>query len=116
MDYRTFKRHLGKAGLKVGDFARIVDVKANAISNYSTKPEVPQTHALLAVCFGEIVDSGGDLRGILARYEALPASYVSNPSNASIIQFDMFKEVNARRYGTTKQVSDTKTGSPRAKS
>lgn len=91
MDYKTFKRHLGKAGLGIGDYARIVDVKANAVSNYSKKPEVPHAHALLAVCFGEIVDGGGDLLGMLARHSALPTNYFNDPENASVIQFDMFR-------------------------
>lgn len=97
MDYKTFKRHLGKAGLKIGDYARIVGMRANAVSNYSTKPEVPDTHAQLAVCFGEIVDRGGDLLELLARHGALPAKYLSDPENSSVIQFDMFKELKRGR-------------------
>ncbi|WP_242463300.1 hypothetical protein [Rhodocyclus tenuis] len=95
MDYKSFKRHLGKGGLKVGDFARLVGVSANSISNYAKKGEVPQTHALLAVCFGELGDRGLDIREMLARYGALPSDYCNDPKNPSVIQFDMFKEVSA---------------------
>jgi len=95
MDYQSFKRHLGKGGLKVGDFARLVGVSANSISNYAKKEVVPQTHALLAVCFGELGDSGIDIRKMLSRYDALPSDYFNDPKNSSVIQFDMFKEVRS---------------------
>lgn len=97
MDYKTFKRHLGKAGLRIGDFARIAGVKANAVSNYSTKGEVPPAYALLAVCFGEIVDSGGNLMDLLARHGALSPDYYLDPKNASVINLEAFKEIAAAR-------------------
>jgi len=110
MDYASFKRHLGKAELKIGDFARLVGVSANSISNYASKGDVPQTHALLAVCFGEIRDAGGSIKEILARYGALPKDYFVDPKNPSVIQFDMFREANS---GGSRSRTNSK--SPRGK-
>lgn len=111
MDYKTFKRHLGKAGLGIGDYARIVDMKANAVSNYSKKPEVPHAHALLAVSFGEIVDRGGDLLGMLARHGALPASYFNDPERSSVIQLEMFRELKSGCDSKKKTSSHKRNGS-----
>lgn len=98
MDYVTFRRHLGKAGLKIGDFARLVGVSATAISNYAQKDAVPHTYAVLAVCFGELVDSGVSVQELLAKYGALPDNYFADPNNSGVIQFEKFKEANA--FGT----------------
>jgi hypothetical protein len=68
MTYQEFRRHLGKAGLSVNEFAALVQVLPNSVSNYSKKPEVPRGYALLAVLLGDAADRGINFREVLARF------------------------------------------------
>ena len=68
MDYAEFKRHLGKAGLKINEFAALVDVQATSISNYANKPEIPAKYAVVAVLLGDAADRKLNFREVLVRY------------------------------------------------
>lgn len=69
MTYNEFKRHLGKAGLTVNEFAALLHVQPSSISNYAKKMVVPQTHAIIAVALGDACDRGVDFRETFARYD-----------------------------------------------
>ncbi len=97
MDYLTFKRHIGKAGLKIGEFARLAGIGARAVSNYSSKGEVPHHHAVMAVCFGVIVDGGGDIHSLLRQYGALPADFFDGPNNPDVIQLEKYTKASLQR-------------------
>jgi hypothetical protein len=66
--YHEFKRHLGKAGLSINEFAALLHVRPSSVSNYAKKGAVPQTHAVIAVTLGDAADRGVDFRDMLARY------------------------------------------------
>lgn len=68
MTYRDFKRHLGKAGLTVNEFAALLHVQPSSISNYAKKAAVPQAHAIIAVALGDAGDRNIDFRETFARY------------------------------------------------
>jgi predicted transcriptional regulator len=68
MIYSEFKRHLGKAGLTVNEFAALLHLQPSSVSNYAKKIAVPQTHAVIAVALGDAADRGVDFRETLARY------------------------------------------------
>ena len=68
MTYYEFKRHLGKAGLTVNEFAALLHLRPSSVSNYAKKVAVPQTHAVIAVALGDAADRGVDFRETLARY------------------------------------------------
>ena len=55
MNYDEFKRQVNKAGLRLNQFAELIDIHAPSISTYSGK-EVPTKYAVLAVLLAEIVD------------------------------------------------------------
>jgi len=68
MDYVEFRRHLGKAGLKVNEFSALIDVQPTSISLYANKMEIPTKYAVVAVLLGDAADRKLDFRKILARY------------------------------------------------
>lgn len=70
MEYAEFRRHLGKAGVTVNEFAAFVEVRPNSISNYSKKNVVPAEYAVIAVLIGDAADRGIDFREILSRFGA----------------------------------------------
>ncbi len=69
MDYSEFRRHLGKAGLSVGEFASLIEIRPASVSNYRKKPDVPRSYAVIAVVLGHIADNGGDFRALLTKFE-----------------------------------------------
>jgi hypothetical protein len=68
MEYAEFKRHLGKAGLSINEFASLLDVSPSAISNYGQKTVVPRSYAALAILLGHAADNNLDFRITLARF------------------------------------------------
>lgn len=68
MDYSEFRRHLGKAGLTVAEFASLLDVCATSVSNYAAKGSVPRAYAVVAVLLGDAADRGSEFRAALSRF------------------------------------------------
>ena len=68
MDYNEFRRHLGKAGLTINEFAGYLDVQPSSVSNHGKKPAVPVAYAVLAVLLGDAADRGIDFKAVLARF------------------------------------------------
>jgi predicted transcriptional regulator len=88
VDYKEFKRHLGKAGLTVNSFAELLGVQPSSVSNYAKKNRVPQAYALVATLAGEIVDGGDNLKEILRKHG------VANPpadGSAVVMALDAFR-------------------------
>lgn len=85
MTYDEFRRHLGKAGFKVEDFAGLIEVRSRSISHYKQLGKVPPHYAVIAVLLGELVDQGNDVRKVLSRYGAYRAA------ETNVIQMDDFQ-------------------------
>ena len=94
MEYGEFRRHLGKAGLTVNQFAAYLGVRPASVSNYSTAGVVPQTYAILAVLLGEAGDRGVSIPQLLGRFGVVPP--ISDKKN-KVSQLDLFR--NARASG-----------------
>lgn len=73
MVYAEFRRHLGKAGISVNEYAALLRLHRGSISNYATRDEVPHTHAIIAVLLGDAADRGIDYRSLLRRYGVMKA-------------------------------------------
>ncbi len=56
MNYKEFKRHMGKAGLLNREFANLIGVHEKTISNMSQKDRVPNHMAALVVLMGLLAD------------------------------------------------------------
>lgn len=70
MSYKEFKRRLGKAGLSVKEFATLMRIECNSVSNYAAKGTVPVHLAVAAVLMAEMADSGLDFRIALTCLDA----------------------------------------------
>lgn len=91
MIYSDFRRHLGKAGVTINDFAAYLCVRPSSVSNYAKTGEVPRTYAMLAVLMGEAVGRGVSIAEVLARYEIVPQA----TGKGNVQQFDMFRVVKS---------------------
>lgn len=72
MDYNEFQRHIGKAGLRLNEFASLMQMNPVSLSNYRQKGEVPMHLAVIAVLLGEMADRGIDYRPMLSAIKITP--------------------------------------------
>ena len=99
MTYDEFQRHIGKAGLKIHQFAYLVKMNPISISNYGKKGEVPSHLAVIAALMGEMADRNIDYRNVLSRIDIVP----KKPRGAGIGKFggnkqddlDLFDQVDS---------------------
>lgn len=80
MNYDEFQRHIGKAGLKMQEFAYLLRMSPTALSNYRKKGEVPVHLAVIAVLLGELVDNGIDYHKAIEKIVISP----KKPRGASL--------------------------------
>src|SRR4051794_6881181 len=83
MTYDEFQRHIGKAGLKIHQFADLVKMNRVSISNYGKKGEVPSHLAVIAALLGEMADRKIDYREVLSRIDIVS----KKPRGAGIGKF-----------------------------
>ena len=98
MTYNEFKRHLGKAGLTVNEFAALLHLQPSSVSNYAKKIAVPQTHALIAVALGDAADRGVDFRKTFARY-GLRFQHQGRNRRQVVTALDDYRGESSRREG-----------------
>lgn len=72
MKYSEFRRHLGKAGLTTADFAYLIKLNPNSITNYSKRGTVPSNLAVIATLMGHIVDNGLEFKEVLGKIDITP--------------------------------------------
>ena len=82
MTYDEFQRHIGKAGLRLNQFADLVKMNRVSLSNYGKQGHVPSHLAVIAALMGELVDNGLTL-DVLKRIEIAP----KKPRGAGIGKF-----------------------------
>jgi hypothetical protein len=70
--YEEFLRQLGKAGLTVKEFARLVRMNRVSISNNAKKKQVPSHLAVIACLMGEMAEQSINYREALSRIEIEP--------------------------------------------
>ena len=69
MPYADFLEELRKAGLSVREFADLIGMNPNSISNYARVGELPTHIALIAVLVVGVSQLGGDYRRIMSGVE-----------------------------------------------
>jgi hypothetical protein len=70
MPYTEFQRLIGKAGLSIKEFAELLDMKPNSITNYS-KPGVVPTHiAVIVALISTMKDEGLDFYPIFEKIKS----------------------------------------------
>lgn len=72
MTYEEFKRHLGKAGLSIKDFAGLLKQNPNSFTNYKTKGEVPDHIAVIVALMGVMADNALDFREVVSALDLEP--------------------------------------------
>ena len=69
MNYEEFKRQLGKAGLTGREFADLLQLNRNSISNLAQKEKVPDHLAIIASLLGEMAEHKIDFRSVIERID-----------------------------------------------
>lgn len=72
MEYKIFRRHLGRSGLTNKEFASIVGLNSKSITNYAKNGTVPSHWAIVAVLMGELVSNGKDIKDLLSKINIEP--------------------------------------------
>lgn len=72
MTYDEFQRQIGKAGLTIREFADLVKMHRNSVTNYAKLGEVPSHLAVIAALLGAMADKKVDFRSILDSIEIEP--------------------------------------------
>ena len=72
MTYDEFQRQIGKAGLNIREFADLVKMNRNSVSNYARTGEVPSHLAVIAVLLGTMADHHIDFQTALEALELRP--------------------------------------------
>lgn len=67
MTYEEFRRQLGKAGLTVKGFAKLIKQTPNSITNHAAQGEVPPHLAIIAALMGDMAEAGVNFRVTLSR-------------------------------------------------
>lgn len=72
MDYVEFKRQLGKAGLSAKEFAELVKMHPNSVTNYKKMGVIPAHWAIVAALMGEMAENNLNFRAILGKIAIFP--------------------------------------------
>jgi len=72
MTYDEFKRHLGKANLSAKEFAGLLRLSPNSVTNYARTGDVPAHLAVIAALMGEMADHRLDFKPVLATLDIEP--------------------------------------------
>lgn len=67
MTYNEFLDELGKAGLAVREFAELLKMRPNSVSNNAKRGEVPSHLAIIAALLAEMHVQGVSYDGVFAR-------------------------------------------------
>ena len=57
MNYEELKRNIRKAGLDIKDFAELIKVNPNSITNLKSKKKIPKNLGIIAVLLGEMKEA-----------------------------------------------------------
>lgn len=72
MEYKEFKRQLGKSNLTIGRFAELIKLNPNSVTNYSKQGRVPSNLAVIATLMGEMADNQLDFQKPLEGIDISP--------------------------------------------
>ena len=83
MTYEELQRHIGKAGLKSNEFARLLGMNPISISNMRKRGEVSRHLAVVAVLMGEMAERGIDIHALLSKIDAEPEEPTDGNASSS---------------------------------
>jgi hypothetical protein len=86
--YAEFRRHLGKAGMTINQFAAYLGVRPASVSNHSKSGVVPRNYAIIAILLGDAADRGVNGPKLLGSFGVFPQTV---PASSNVEQLDMFR-------------------------
>lgn len=72
MTYEEFQRQLGKAGITAREFADMIGMNRNSVTNCSQRGVVPSHLAVIALLLGEMAEHRIDFRKTLLNLDHQP--------------------------------------------
>jgi len=69
MTYEEFRRQLGKAGVTAYEFAELIKMAPNSVTNLSQKGVVPSHLAVISALMGDMAENGLDFRSTLSKID-----------------------------------------------
>lgn len=73
MNYEELVRNIGKAGLTIREFAKLIKANPNSITNLSNKKtKVPKNLAIIATLLGELVEKEIDYKPLFEKLDLEP--------------------------------------------
>lgn len=72
MTYEEFQRQLGKAAVTVREFAELLRMNRNSVTNCAKKGKVPSHLAVIVTLMAELAERGVDFRAPLRHVEIEP--------------------------------------------
>jgi hypothetical protein len=91
--YAEFRRHLGKAGMTINDFAAYLGIRPASVSNHSKVGSVPRTYAIIAILLGEAADRGVHGADLLGHFGIAPRTL---PAGSNVKQMEDFRASRAQ--------------------
>lgn len=94
MTYAEFLAELDKAALNVREFAALIQMNANSVSNYAATSEVPKHLAVIAALLAEMRSKGIDHQPVFSRIQiavkrprgaAEPGHFGGNPQGRLVL-------------------------------
>jgi len=70
MPYTEFQRLIGKAGLSIKEFAELLGIKPNSITNYSKQGVVPTDIAVIVALISTMKDEGLDFYPVFEKVKS----------------------------------------------
>lgn len=70
MPYEEFQRLIGKSGLSIKEFAQLLDMNPNSITNYKKIGKVPTQIAVITVILSDMKDDGIDFYPIFEKVKS----------------------------------------------
>jgi hypothetical protein len=83
MTYDEFTRQIGKAGLSLREFAQLLMMNSNSLSNLAKKGEVPDHLAVIVSLMGEMAERRVDFRPVVMGLDLKP----KKPRGAGVGRF-----------------------------
>jgi hypothetical protein len=72
MKYANFRSHLGRASLTNKEFAELVGLNSNSITNYAQNDHVPIHWAIVVLLMDEMAGNGIDFKHLLQKLDIKP--------------------------------------------
>lgn len=70
MPYEEFQRLIGKAGLSIKEFALLLDMNPNSITNYKKAGKVPTSIAVITMMISDMKDTGTDFHPVFEKVKS----------------------------------------------